>query len=468
MKYKVRVAAALALTALVAVGCSSTTKANAPTTTAKAGDTTTTAKAGDATTTASAGGAATADGQIKCTQQYAGKTIEIMSPGRGDDVKPTIAAFVPFEKCTGAKINWNGTDQFESDIKVRIDGGNYPDLIDFPQPGLMKSLAAKGKLKELPADLGKKLTTDYAAGWDVLGSLDGKAYAIPESANVKSLVWYSPADFKAKGYTIPTTIDELKALSDKIVADGAIPWCAGIESGTATGWAVTDWFEDFMLRVNGGDVYDQWVSHKIPFNDPKVVAVADQVASFLKNPKYFGGDDAVKAIATTSFKEGGLPILSKKCFMHRQASFYSSMFPKGTTFGEAGQVSFFYLPTLKAGDKKVMLVAGDVYSLGHPDKPEAVDALRYMASSDFDNARLAAGDHGLSPLKNFDLANYSDPLVKSFGELLKSAEVVRFDGSDLMPGAVGTGTFWKEATAWVIGGSTSDMLGNIEKTWPKA
>ena len=30
-----------------------------------------------------------------------------------------------------------------------------------------------------------------------------------------------------------------------------------------------------MLRVNGPEVYDQWVKHEIPFNDPQVKAAFD-------------------------------------------------------------------------------------------------------------------------------------------------------------------------------------------------
>ena len=47
------------------------------------------------------------------------------------------------------------------------------------------------------------------------------------------------------------------------------------------------------------------------------------------------------------------------------------------------------------------------------------------------------------------------------------ADVFRFDASDLMPGAVGAGTFWTEVTAWVVGGSTDDFLNNVEASWPK-
>ena len=100
-----------------------------------------------------------------------------------------------------------------------------------------------------------------------------------------------------------------------------------------------------MLRLNGPDVYDQWVKHKIPFNDPKVKAVADAVGAYVKNPDYIGGDNMVKAIATTKFQDGGLPILSGDCYMHRQASFYSTLWPDGTKIGPDGDIWFFYLPS---------------------------------------------------------------------------------------------------------------------------
>ncbi len=348
-----------------------------------------------------------------------------------------------------------------------LQGGSPPDVIDFPQPGLLKTVAAN--LKTLPDNVAKHAANDFVKGWEGLYTVDGAVKGIPWRANVKSMVWYSPAAFAAKGYKVPQTLDEMKALSDKIVADGGIPWCAGIESGVATGWPITDWFEDFMLRLNGPDVYDQWVEHKIPFNDPKVKAVADAVGSYLKNPAYLGGENAVKAIATTKFQDGGVPIATGKCYMHRQASFYSALFPKGTTVGPPGsdaQISYFYLPVAKAGDPKSMLGAGDIFAAG-TDKPETWDVILYGTSVDY--AVAMANKHAeLSPRKDIDPKLITDPLLASFQALLASAEVFRFDGADQMPGAVGSGTFWTEATAWIVGGSTDDMLNNIEKSWPKS
>ena len=96
-------------------------------------------------------------------------------------------------------------------------------------------------------------------------TVDDSIYGIWYRASVKSLVWYNPKAFEAQGFTVPTTWDEMLALSDQIVAAGAMPWCIGLESGDATGWPGTDWIEDIMLRTAGPDVYDQWITHEHSF-----------------------------------------------------------------------------------------------------------------------------------------------------------------------------------------------------------
>ena len=271
-----------------------------------------------------------------------------------------------------------GTDQFETEVNVRLEGGNAPDVMDFPQPGLLAANATAGYLIPLPDDIVAHVTNDYIAGWDTFSTVDGQVYGVPGRSNVKSMVWYSPSMFADGGYAIPQSLDELKALSDQIVTDGGTPWCIGAESGVATGWVLTDWMEDFMLRIQGEDVYDQWVNHEIPFNDPRVMEVADAVGAYVKNPDYLGGDNMVKAIATTKFQDGGLPILSGDCYMHRQANFFNGNWPEGTNVAEDGDIWFFYLPSPEGGPK-YMLTAGDIYTAGN-DKPETMDVIRYTGS----------------------------------------------------------------------------------------
>ena len=335
--------------------------------------------------------------------------------------------------------------------------------MDWPQPGGLLDQIAKGTMKAFPDSLAKAVTTENLDGWPQLATVGGKVYGVPGRANVKSLIWYSPKMFKDKGYELPKTFEEVKTLSDKIVADGGTPWCAGIESGAATGWAITDWFEDFMMRINGPEVYDQWVQHKIPFNDPKVKAVADAVASYVKNEKYIGSANGVKAIATTKFQDGGLPILDGKCYMHKQASFYIDFWGKTAKIGPDGDVNFAYFPS-PAGGKKYMLGGGNLYSAG-TDKPETFAVLAYTNSVQYPADLIAAGDTNLSTRKDFDTTAIKNPNQKGFADLLKGSDVFRFDGADMMPAKVGSGSFWKEATAWILGGSTDDMLNNIEKSW---
>lgn len=467
MKHTTRLASVVIAAALVAAACGSDSdgsSSNATTAgTAAAGDTT---AAGGSTAT---GGESLLNGEIPCEQQYAGKTVTIFSPVRDTDTDPAISKFVagydPLVACTGVKIDFQGTDQFETEINVRLEGGNAPDVIDYPQPGLLRTHAAKGYLNELPADVAAHVTADFAAGWDKYASgADGKIYGLPGRSSVKSIVWYSPKAFADGGYTVPTTLEELTALSDKIVADGKTPWCLGAESGVATGWVLTDWIEDFMLRINGGDVYDQWVNHEIPFNDPKVQAAVDAVGSFVKNADYLGGENNVKAIATTKFQDGGLPILTGDCAMHRQASFYVSSWPEGTNVAPDGDIWFFYLPS-PADGPKFMLGAGDIYAAG-TDKPESYDVVRYTGSADYQLA-IANLHNELGPNKNLDVSQVTDPFLKAVFDLQATGEVFRFDGSDLMPGAVGAGTFWTEVTSWVIGDSdTKTFLDNVEASWP--
>ena len=423
-----------------------------------------------ATTKKVAGPKSIAGGKILCKNQYKGKTVTQLTPKRNSATDQVLVdytnAYSAFEKCTGAKVKMEGSDQFEAQVKVRVEGGNAPDIIDFPQPGLLASLAAKGKLSPLTGNTLKSAQNDFIGGWLDYGTVGGKVYGIPQEVNIKSLVWYSPKAFAAKGYKIPATLDELKTLSEKIVADGGTPWCVGIESGVATGWVLTDWMEDFMLRLNGEKVYDQWVNHTIAFNDPKVKAVMDAVGAYVKNPKYIGSESAVKNIATTKFQEGGFPIVQGKCYMHRQASFYKDLWPQGTKVGDDGDISTFYLPS-PAGGPKYMLGAGDILAAGN-NKPVTMDAILFSTSLDYDNALLVTRKSNLFPRKDIDPAKYTDPVGAKFAGLLKGADIYRFDGSDLMPGAVGAGTFWTEITKWVTGQSTDDTVNNIEKSWPKA
>ena len=105
--------------------------------------------------------------------------------------------------------------------------------------------------------------------------------------------------------------------------------------------------------------------------------------------------------------------------------------------------------------------------------------MNYYASSDYANnrqvaqlARKGAEPGGdvisgfLSAATGADPANYS-PLEQGFLEVLATGDPAGFDGSDQMPGEVGSGTFWREATALVNGDTdAAAAAAAIESSWP--
>ncbi|WP_370248935.1 ABC transporter substrate-binding protein [Nocardioides sp.] len=423
---------------------------------------------------ATAGGTAPGAGKAECAdlEQFGdltGRSVSVYTSIVAPEDAAQKASYKVFEDCTGATVNYEGSQEFEAQLQVRAQAGNLPDIAYIPQPGLLKSLVDAGYVKAAPQSVEDNVDEFFSPDWKTYGTVDGTFYAAPLGANVKSFVWYSPQAFAENGWEVPTTWDEMTALSDTIAASGVKPWCAGIESGEATGWVLTDWLEDAMLREVGPDVYDQWVNHEIPFDDAQVQAALDRVGAVLKDEKYVnGGIGNVESIATTSFQEGGLPILKGECAMHRQASFYAAQWPKGTDISEDGDIFAFYLPTVSDEFGQPVLGGGE-FVAAFDDRAEVQAFQTYLASDVWANEKAKATPDGgwVSANSGLDPANLTTPIDQLSVEILQDPEAVfRFDGSDQMPGAVGAGSFWSEMTNWISGESSADALANIESSWP--
>lgn len=399
-----------------------------------------------------------------------GKSVSIYTGIVAPEDQSQIDSYKKFEDCTGVTVKYEGDKSFEAQVLVRAKAGNPPDLAIVPQPGLLKQLVATGKAVEAPSQVATNVDKWWTADWKGYGTVDGKFYAAPLGANVKSFVWYSPKEFKDNNYTVPTTLDQLKQLSDKIAATGKKPWCAGIGSGDATGWPVTDWMEDMMLRLYGPDTYNKWVAHTIPFNGPESTAALDAVGQYLKNDKYVnGGFGNVQSIATTTFQDGGLPILKGQCSMHRQASFYAANWPKGTKVDPDGDVFAFYFPNKDESTKPVL--GGGEFILSFSNDPAVQAFQTYLSTDAWANEKVAntPGGGWVSANKGLDIQKLTSPIDKLSAQILQDPKAIfRFDGSDQMPAAVGSDAFWKQATNWITGQSTQDTVNKIEQAWPSS
>ena len=71
----------------------------------------------------------------------------------------------------------------------------------------------------------------------------------------------------------------------------------------------------------------------------------------------------------------------------------------------------------------------------------------------------------LTPHKGVDLNAYSSGILRKQGEILQDATTFRFDGSDLMPGAIGAGSFWSQMVFYVSGASAKKVADNVQSSW---
>jgi len=396
-------------------------------------------------------------------------TIEFMLGFTGDQFEAFRAGVDPYAKSQGIKINWAPTSNFNQLINTRVQGRNLPDIAMFPQPGVLRGLASRNTLTPLDGILDMPtLKSSMTAGTLDAGTVGGQLFGVLVSMNVKSLVFYPKQPFTQAGYTEPKSLQELLDLTNKIRTGGKTPWCLGIESGAATGWPATDWIEDTLLHQQGVQKYNQWVDHQITFESPEVREAAD----FFQQIAFTDGNvvGGRKSIASNNFATAANPMFRSPpgCFMYKQGNFVAAPggFPDTVLKDIDNQVGVFGYPPATAGGDNPVLGGGDLAGLFSKNNEYAKKIMRFMSTKDF-GASIAKQGNYISPHKDFDQNNYPNGVVKQIADIAYKSTAFAFDGSDQMPGEVGSGSFWKDMTAWISGQQNLDeALKGIDESWP--
>lgn len=416
-----------------------------------------------------------AGGDADCSayEQYGtfeGESVELYATIIDVEADAMVETFVDFTACTGIEVEYVGTQEAETQINVRAAAGDAPDLMVIPQPGLLQRLVADGYVVPGPAAVEANVDEFWSESWKGYGTIDGTFYAAPLMASVKGYIWYSPADFAENGYEIPTTWDEMVALTDEMSErnEGPYrPWCVGFGSGDATGWPGTDWVEDAVLRSAGPEAYDEWVAGDLAFSSPEITEAFDLVGDILLDAERVnGGFGGVGSIVSTTFQDGGLAILDGNCSLHHQASFYEAQWGEGVTVAEDGDIWAFLTPPIAVGDPAAVTGGGEfVAAFNDNEATAAVQA--YMSSDTWANARVALGGV-ISANKGLDPSLAGSDLARQSVEILQGEDTIfRFDASDLMPAEVGTSSFWTGMVDWITGTrSTSELTAFIDSTFP--
>jgi alpha-glucoside transport system substrate-binding protein len=148
--------------------------------------------------------------------------------------------------------------------------------------------------------------------------------------------------------------------------------------------------------------------------------------------------------------------------MHRQASFIPAFFPVVTEVGD--DADFFYFPAYEGNDLGApVLGAGTLWAITNENEA-AHDLIAYLQSTDAHEIWMANGGF-LTPHKGVDTSKFVDGPTAKMNDILLNATTFRFDGSDLMPGGVGAGSFWTGMVDYAGGADAAEVASSIQDSW---
>ncbi len=402
-----------------------------------------------------------------------GTTVQLFSVGLSE--RGLGAELDRLEERTGIEVHIE-VGYTEDQLPSRLVPGGA-DIALLPQPALATAMARRGQLVPLThyldaEDLRSSLSPELVA----LGSLadddswpapDGTVYALPVRLDLKSMIWYPKQAFDAAEYDVPTTYEELVALTEQLVADGRTPWCHGEGSGDASGWPGTDWIERLMLHGEGPAAYDAWVAEDRPFRDPTVRRAFERFDALVLDPPRVHGGRGIAA--ARPWEVAAQPLFEDPpgCWLYGGASFDRAFFPFDVDVGE--QVDWFPFPDAGAGRSDLVVGSGE-FAIVFSDRPEVREVLRAMIADDWGEELAREGQWYFPGNRNLPLEAYPDERGRAVAALLQEAlagDGYRFDGSDLMPEEVNR-AFWDGMVDFVAEGpdNLDEVLGTIDAARP--
>jgi DNA-binding SARP family transcriptional activator/ABC-type glycerol-3-phosphate transport system substrate-binding protein len=405
----------------------------------------------------------------------AGTTVTLNLSAGGAELADVRAELQGFTKTTGIDVQLVGNPDQPSWLEEVVAAGDPPDVVEFPQPGAVASLAREGHLMDLGSYLNaERLRTEQSPYLVSLGSVgsdgswpsdDGTVYGVFDQLFVNSLIWYPVSEFRSAGYAIPPTWDELASLTDRLVAEGRTPWCMGWNEDFAPGWPGTDWIENLVLAGAGPDVYDRWTFHEIPFDAPPVRAAFDRLGEivFAEDTLQHGPQGVLR----TFWGNAQRPMIRDRpgCWLYQFGSLASYWLPEGSV---GTKTTIFPFPTVGSRQRGV-LGSGDMLA-AFADRPEVREIVHFLISPEFGDG-MAANGHGYLSANRLSDPSVSAPFWKKQAALIHDAltiDTFRFDASDLMPVEIGQGMFWEGMLTYLDQGpmSVDRILEDIESSWP--
>jgi alpha-glucoside transport system substrate-binding protein len=363
-----------------------------------------------------------ASGDIDCMGAQEGDEVTMFYQWSGVEEEQLMAILQPLVDTCGITLAPESSRD-QALLDTRVQAGTPPDIAFFN----VTQLQQYSDLLVPVTELG--VTGDNIPQfWRDLGTVNGDWLGIPVKADVKSIIWYSPINFDAFGYEIPTTWEELDALVEQMVADGNVPWSMGLENEAATGWTGSDFIQDILLVQQGPEYVMSIISGETPYNDAGVVEAYETYGRWASDPTYTVG--GAQGTLTTAFRDAIFDIVvdPPEAMMVKQSGFAGNEIAAEYPDLEYGtDYDFFQVPDLQG------LQGGSDWMMAFSDEP-AVQAIFAYLSSELGGQNWANVGFGLTP-NTAGLPLYDpDTDLGKLAQILTEAEAFTPDIGDSIPG----------------------------------
>ena len=358
-------------------------------------------------------------------------TVSVLSLWGGGEQEAFQKVLTAFTAETGIKTKYESARDFLPVVRSRLAAGNPPMVAIMPRPGIVADLAKEGALISLD-DLGldaDAINENYGEAWTNLTTVDGTTYGVVAKANSKSVVWYRPDDSKVKPVE---TWDELVAMTEELKSDSLKPWALGAKDS----WTITDWFENIYVRTAGPDKYNQLFSGELEFTDQSVKDALKMLTDLLNDETLVGGVDGALGIAFVD-DIGQVFSESPKAHLFMEGGFVGgiALADVNPSLKPGETIDFFPFPSIDEAQGDPIVGGGDI-TAAFVNNEDVAKLIEYLASPEAGRIWVSTGAI-VSPNQGVEAEAYPNPLVQKEAEQVKGAETFVFDGSDLLPGALG-------------------------------
>src|SRR5579883_338691 len=390
-------------------------------------------------------------------------SIDALTEWSGEELDSFNAINAAFTQKTGIKVNVESTRDLLTVLTTRVRGNNPPDIAGMPSLTLFQQLGSQGKLLNLDSIVGNEYSQNYAPTWRQLASVNGHIYAVLPKANTKGTIWYSPKVFQANGYSIPTDWNGLISLSNQIASSGKYPWSMGVESSGSSGWPGADWIDQIYINLNGPDLYDQWVAHKIPWTHNSIKSAFQMFGQIVNGKHYING--APQSILATNFQDASyLPFDNPpKAYMYYLGDFTESFITKQFPNLQPGtDFNVFPFPTINQQFAGGITGGADIMA-ALKDNDGTRQYMQFIASAEAQAIwPKRGGATSVNKLVSLDV--YSDAVSKAAAQQLTTATTFRVGADDLMPTQM-ENAYWAGMLTYIGNASKLDsVLSSLENT----